>query len=439
MSSLTDQVTSLTLRAHDDEIVGRQDIPGLETTHIVSDLCSELIDRAMETIHENLGVPKAMAKPRICHQCHAPLDDPVHVGVSCGVGRCTLQHWEGCEGGIDGGKDGRGKSWAACVEGTDDSDSDNDSEKTEFNSELRSSNNLPATITEAATLLNTALGANDDSVYIEDSSSDDEELREQRLEFERLKNQIESETASAKVARSEERKKKRAHEKKELAQQMKILKEKQKGLPTPTSTNSNTGSATGTRTKDLKDKVAEHEAKKQRKAAAKKSDLLMRQPGTNMTMSGIRALPGVREEVEGYITQLKAMIPTLSSDPTASGYSAATFQPESVHAVVDRTPASKYVYVSELGRTVPVVNSVSDLPSNYVIDSDSDSECSSDENCPFKPEPGVRFAWKKHNDGRKFFKKVPVKEQPSKMVVSYQLNEATGTYEQVLVPELQHG
>ena len=117
------------------------------------------------------------------------------------MGRCTLQHWEGCEGGIDGGKDGRGKSWAACVEGTDDSDSDNDSEKTEFNSELRSSNNLPATTTEAVTLLNAALVA-DDSVYIEDSSSDDEELREQRLEFERLKNQIESEKVSAKVARS---------------------------------------------------------------------------------------------------------------------------------------------------------------------------------------------------------------------------------------------
>jgi hypothetical protein len=82
------------------------------------------------------------------------------------------------------------------------------------------------------------------------------------------------------------------------------------------------------------------------------------------------------------------------------------------------------------------VESPAKIPKTVSL-SDSDSECSEDEFCPFQLEPGMRFAWKRHSDGRKFFKTVPVQTKTPDMVVTYQLDMATGNYEQVMVPR-QH-
>ena len=92
--------------------------------------------------------------------------------------------------------------------------------------------------------------------------------------------------------------------------------------------------------------MAEHEAKKNLKAAARKADQKLKE-GNGVTMGGIRAIPDVRREVEGYITQLESIIPTLSSDPTAGDFTPTTFNPESVHGGhdTDRTNPTKYVYV----------------------------------------------------------------------------------------------
>ena len=109
-----------------------------------------------------------------------------------------------------------------------------------------------------------------------------------------------------------------------------------------------------------------------------------------------------------------------------------------------------FVYVAELGQIIPMVTRLSDLPTATgrsggaarpvpVIDdsSESDSECSADEDCPLEPEPGTRFAWKKHNDGHKFFKAVPAHDPVPEMTVAYQLDKTTGNYEQVFIPKQQ--
>ena len=333
------------------------------STAIAQVIVEELLARAMGSDDEYLDDPKVASKSRVCHQCHAPLDESIHGGVPCGVGRCTLDHWRGCKGGIEGGIDGKGKSWASCKEDSDEdtvSDTGSESEKKE---QL-----LPKTVAGAAAMLHKATLGEDSSVLIESSSeSEDEELREQRLEIERFKKQMEAQSlqAAAKVARRGERQKKRDKEKLDLAQQLKKLKDEQAALSASLPPSSTAAASSGTKTKIIKDKVAEHEAKKQRKAAAKKAEEQLKKSGAEFSMPGIRALPGVRAEVEGYITQLKAMIPTLSSDPTASGFSSSTFQPAGVLQAGDRAPEKKYIYVTELGRAVPVVDSVGDLPATH--------------------------------------------------------------------------
>ena len=55
-----------------------------------------------------------LKKIRTCHQCHRPINDPVHEGIQSGFGVCTLDHWGDCLGGIKEGKDTKNKVWAAC-------------------------------------------------------------------------------------------------------------------------------------------------------------------------------------------------------------------------------------------------------------------------------------------------------------------------------------
>ena len=428
---------------------------------IVQQLVEEILTMSVD-IHQ----PKSKKLPQ-CHQCHAPLSDEVHVGIPCGVGRCTLHHWEGCEGGIPGGTSKNGKLWAGCP--SDSSGSETDCEDEENEEKLDSTVDSPGVKTAAEDSLPgaTSLMFNlvESSPHIaplsqirqeQDSEcSDDEDLLRQREELARLRKEFHDQElasqAAAKAARSAERRHKRNQEKAEIARQTQILKDRQASLLASSITSSRTSnlpaSSTGTRKKTLKQKVTEHEANKARKAAEK---LAKQQLQGDVTMGGIRALPGIRQEVEDYITSLKAAAPTLSADPTAVGFATTpVIQPAGVYAgqaLSSVSPGTKFVYVEELGQVIPMVTKLSDLPAStrrsggatrpvpvLVDSSESDSECSADEDCSLEPEPGTRFSWKKHNDGRKFFKPVPVYEPVPEMKVAYKLDKATGNYEQVFV------
>ena len=431
--------------------VGNLDFTDQSREACVQELIDEIISMVVvEKSPQTEPQEKAVAKVRVCHQCHAPANDGVHAGAPCGVGRCPLQHWQGCVGGISGGKDEKGKVWAACQEETSDESGDESENDDGSDTYKEDTAKLPANTRDAASVFVTDF----DVEEFDDSSSDDEDLRQQRADLERLQREVDQQTllASARDARKEEREKKRMKKKAEIARQMKVLKEKQSVLATsPFTANSGISSSKGgstplTADADLKRKVAEHESKKNSKQAAKKAATKL-VDNNGITIGGIRAIPDVRQEVEGYITQLKSLIPSLSSDPTAGGFDAAhrTGGHLGGHAA-GAGDTTQYVYVAELGRAIPMVSSMKDLPTfndrsedslrtRPIISesSDTDSECSEDESCSLRPEPGMRFCWKKHDDGRKFFKPVPVIKSSAAIHTSYVLNKNTGNYEQKLI------
>ena len=86
---------------------------------------------------------------------------------------------------------------------------------------------------EAAELLRASSSQNTSVIDDSESSSDDEELREQRLERFRIAVEKESLQAAEKVARSEDRRKKRDQKKLEVAQQTKVLQEQQTSMSRP--------------------------------------------------------------------------------------------------------------------------------------------------------------------------------------------------------------
>ena len=453
LKSLSNRITNLSSKSGTPQrsaSLGALSSPCQPIVSIVEELVEDLLDMAMEQTANKTKNP-------VCHHCHAPRNDPVHVGVPCGVGACTNDHWQGCSEGITEGKDKKGKVWTACPEELSSDDDDTDQEETVERFQVR--DELPKSVAEAAAMLEKVLDDESlrhrESDFSDDSDieSEDEELRHQREEYERLQKEVEqqalSRKAAEKSARRAERQQRLAIEKAELARKMKDLKIKQAALDTPSPRTpgvvlATTGNAAAGR--NLKHKISEHEAKKQRKAAAKL-------PPTNqvegITIGGIRTLPDVRQEVEGYISKLKALVPSLATDPTATGFSRSTFQPAGVlggapHGMKQKSEMkSKYVYVAELGRAIPVVASLSDLPSASpsrsrpvpgFSSSEEDSECSEDEDCQLQPAEGMRFFWKKHEDGVKFFKQVPVQIKTPELIATYQLDEDTGNYEKVMIP-----
>ena len=281
---------------------------------------------------------------RLCHQCHTPLSDIAHSGIPSGVGRCNLEHWQGCKGGIKGGKGKNGKDWASCspIEGSQPSDSESDQESLDSTLDGHDKlEELPPTVEQAAALLQNSLEkqflpAKDAFGGIDDDlSSEDEDLLQQKQEFERLERLVQNQAAANKdrelIKKREVKKLKVSREKQILAEKMKLLREKQAALILESQALENSSLQESVRTKDkiLKDKVAEYEARKARQTAAKASEI-QKDMNDGLLMAGIRALPDVRKEVEDYMTRLKSATPTLSSDPTATGFTSTTFQPEGV-------------------------------------------------------------------------------------------------------------
>ena len=393
MKNLSGQVEQLTDKAQvHRRAQSTSDISSANTPPSSSG--QELSD--MVIIEREMAEQQPLSKIRYCHHCHAPTDDPGHVGVPCGVGRCSLDHWQGCAGDIRGGKDSHGKVWTGCDGDSSSTDEDDSQpEEEEDNEKVNAKKHLPKTVAEAAK----SLGFEHDEVS--ESDSDDEEIRLQEEELAKLKAEVELNAAlmAARAARSTERQLKKAKRKEDLARELQLLREKQATMAAMSGAGAAGYQSTGARNKDLKDKVSEHEAKKARKASAK----LAKQSSqdANITMAGIRSIPHIRRDVDSYITHIKLVVPPLSSDPTAGGFiTTPLLHPKQVEAQ-NKTPATKYVYVEELGQDIPVVESLKSMtPSTAtpvpahspaaaeVIDSsDSESECSEDEFCPFNPDP----------------------------------------------------
>ena len=155
----------------------------------------------------------------------------------------------------------------------------------------------------------------------------DEELEHQIQEVQKLRQEFENE--QRKVAERERKHHKVAEEKEELTRRMQELRLKEVSINPEKGhmQGQSTGYTPSTRGGDgiLRDKVSSHEARLQDRAAIRVTQ--RQEPGV-LSMPGIRSLPEVRQEVEEYIARLKSIVPTLSADPTASGFNTITVQPQ---------------------------------------------------------------------------------------------------------------
>ena len=380
----------------------------------------------VETAMEEMQVLK---KIRTCHQCHAPLSESLHAGVASGVGVCPLEHWEGCPGGIEDGVDGHGKPWAGCIR-ADDLDKSSGSEQVEHDT--------------------------DDDISDADTEEEDvqEEMHLKKEEIQKLQEAVQqknfTDTEIAKKERRARRQEQLAHERADLDRQEEILRAQVRGYscelqaPHVLSSSAQPAKPTGTRTKDLNKKVAEHEARQQRRAAEKLAKRQqMQQQSAGLSMSNIRSLPLVRQEVDSYIGRLKEIAPTLASDQNAGSLFTRTVhrpdvQQRQSESALSALPAkSKFVYVEEIGEVIPVIEKLSDIPADCTKTRqlvESDSECSSDEDCCFDAPTGHRLAWRKSSEGDKYFVVVKMAARSPVLMKSYVLNESTGRYECQLVP-----
>ena len=200
-------------------------------------------------------------------------------------------------------------------------------------------------------------------------------------------------------------------------------------------------SANGTRKKTIDSQVAEHEARRQRRAAEKLEKRKSEQAkAAGLSMASIRKIPEVREKVDKYIGKLKSKAPTLASDNTASNVTNKTVQPANVQIRDVESDPQDYVYVAELGRVVPVVARVADLSGKQekavfeVNDDSSDEECSADDDCDVDPGMGNRLAWRRDADGSKYFEMVEDIDPIPVMEKTYVLNKKTNRYECKYLP-----
>ena len=425
----------------------------------------------MEAANDNTATKKS----RRCHQCHTPLAEQVHVGVKTGVGVCPLPHWEGCERDIPKGDEAKGKIWAPCPEeslssedtdddkkSVDDSDPDYDPEV-----EITGKGKLFSSVAEAAAALDnstkvkplplsTALPVNAEELTRKDSissSSDDGEFRAKQQQIEKLEKQIREQKGKeaaadlAKIERKNQRRLKRQREIAALEEKEKLLQKQiqnSKVVNPPKSSPTVPDLSTHDQ-KRLNDQVAEHEARRQRRAAEKKAK--QKEHSVDLTIDEIRKLPEVQRQALDLMSKLQNMIPSLAADPNAgSGNVTSSVQAGSAlpqHGVVQQ-PEPRYVYVASLGRAVPVVDTPADITDmqgygggdrHSSLDTDSEEECSADEDCPLSPEPGQRFSWRKYSDGSKYFVPIQVKKSTASLMVwTYVLDAKTGRYEKCQVP-----
>ena len=383
----------------------------------------------------------------------------------------------------------------------------------EKTADVRSGNTVPLTVETAAAAMEDAIanpsdilgadgagldtGKGDDVLQMkqtkessdESSSSSEEELRKKRQQLKLLQLQAaekqKEEEAAVVQARKEKKKMKRLRREQEAAELDRQSDQLRSRLsdnaahkstaappaaPSPSygarrrtvgdqaaPTKVSAGRCSG---KSLEEQVAGHEVRRQRRAAAKLTKQQQEQ-AAGLSMAGIRRMPDVQGEVLEMMTKLQEMIPTLAKESSANVGSGVTFQPEGV--LQRRGPdvsqlggaqhekEARYVYVTSLGRAVPVVDTPGDLTSMVTdpvrsnlgstartrptLDGFDSEECSADEACPFSPEPGKRFAWRRNSDGSKFFQPVDAQAFSSpELVKTYVLDNSTGRYECRWVP-----
>ena len=429
MSDRVTQTTVLTKSLRDSNL------PDSRVRHSLSDL-------RQETLVSMSG--------RTCHHCHAPQSDPIHVGIPTGMGHCTLDHWEQCTLQQPDGYDKHKKLWTGCPS-LDETREEGDrvvdttvDEEDDDNEVTVKTTNLPKNVAEAAEMLKAAAAAANKDV-LEDDSGEDTEDEENRLALEEIeklkqrvelnKKQIDADKALAlKVARKEKRQADRLKIEQlraDLVLAEKIQMQEKATLSRLTKTVPD-GSSASAKSSQLKAKAEAHAARQQQAAAdrAKLANIGL------LNIDGIRKLPGLPQQVEEYLRNIQADVPSLARDPSAANNSGVHLQPPGVldsrvnalsSAMGGLSVDQGYVYVAELGKLVPTISTLGTSTGAGILRGQqaipeqvgSDSEVSGEDDCPVSPSPGCRLAWKRDIHGVKYCVEKELCERSPEVVTAW--------------------
>ena len=271
-----------------------------------------------------------MARPRQCHHCHRLLSHPDHIGIGGGVNLCTLDHYELCPGGRQTGKD-----WTGCPVtdyDTEDDDSLDPGQDRSGQQDLSSNTQVPnSSSAEGGHVNNMAikgppvtkldpsvlkaafeLAASDaDRVELDlsdDEDTDDEEERLLNDEIASWQIKVDQEKQQSEDIKKLEKKRLKRERLDQLEMQKAELMNQSKALQKSFSTTPPAQQESRDKSLDqptnlvidnriLHEKASDLAAKQQRK----NMDKLKKSVG-DLTIGGIRALPGMTPAVEQFLT-----------------------------------------------------------------------------------------------------------------------------------------
>ena len=399
---------------------------------VLEDILTQVVSRADSN----------MVKTRQCHHCHRPTSHPEHVGIGSGVNLCTLGHFDLCPGGREQTPDWTGCPETSSAEETDgmvNKESKDLSEKVMSGlSEKLDQNAITKSILEAAKIAEKV----DLEQFGDDESSDSEEESILASEIEQLKmelqkskeDEVQQKQAKAKADRKEHKRLNRKRLEEEKADLLRKTK------------NHKDAQMTGHGDTDTLHQKAADLAARQQKAAADRQQQA-RTVVEQLTIGGLRSMPGASSEVDALLTGLQALIPSLAKTPSAPSTSGPAFQPSGI--LNSQKPDgedidSDFVFHPGRGKFVRVVHS----PARKVPDqtsfggtaamtrfADGDEVTSADEDCSIVPPPGYSFIWKRDSNGEKYFikKKLSKPATPDK-VLEYVCDEVSGRWYKREVP-----
>ena len=360
---------------------------------------------------------------RICHHCHTPQSEPVHVGIPTGVGQCILPHWEHCTLNQTPGYDKHKKLWTGCTDVVQDTQDESDTvaglslDETGDGSDkdITLRKQLPKNLSEAAAILDAATvesrGARQAAALLDSLASkkilvasdqeteDDTDAEEDRLareELDALRNRVELQqkqidednALAVKLAKQEKRKTNR----------LRIEQQKAELLQ---------------REKDLKASLAAS----RRSARAQSS--VPASADRFSVLKGIKNLPGPGRQVDAHSSGVHFQPSGMYSSKLSGG----TQLTADNGLKVD----TEFVYIPELGKVVPIVSSQGASPTRAsmmrrpeIIEHHvSDSEVSAEDDCPVSPAPGFRLAWKRDTNGEKYCEEVQVRDKSPEIVATW--------------------
>ena len=374
---------------------------------------------------------------RICHGCHAPIDDD-HKDYPSGWQKCPLDHWTGCSGGIAEGKAANGSEWRGCPEEyvhveavTDGSDVElenglNEKDNSIIDCEGANGAGAAVALDKDQPAANTNLEVVEETAKkgsIEELVDEDSLIRQYEEANKLLKQQAATRAMEEEAARGRKLAILKA-ENLRLSQAMggdiggAKVKTVSGSFPHPK--NLKPGKVAPKSRKP----VQEHLSRKSLRAAEyRPEDDSMY---TGIDIKGIRKIPELQSQVEKLVGRVQNRAPSLDRRPSFIGVRGSDSSLDRQHAEV--APEFVYRYCEDgslMKMRTPQSREFPPVPRSSGAQID-DLETSSDDDCDEEPQPGYVFKWWRDENGEKYFTEVKQVRQQQEMVYRYVKDGATG-------------